>query len=255
MLERRVDAASGAEILCFAEYAWFELAALVPDRDPMVQVELLQRHLAPTRSAICEMASSKGVTIVSPGFVELTDRGPTKRTWVCSPDRLQIQDKVHLTAWEKEHGFVHGTTTAVFDHDGIRFGVAICYDVEFPNQIRGLTSAGAEMILVPSCTDTLAAFTRVNLASRARALENQIPVGVAPLTGGHASSEFVSENHGVAGLFVPPDVGLPDDGVVASGDGDGWLLVDVDLPAVAGARDSGHVSVRKDWTVPYDTLG
>jgi predicted amidohydrolase len=107
------------------------------------------------------------------------------------------------------------------------------------------------MVLVPSCTETPAGFTRVQVSCRARALENQIPVGQAPLTGGHPYSEFVWAGVGVAGMFVQPDVGLPSDGVLAMGDGEGWLVCEVDLPAIARARHLGHVSVREDWPEPF----
>ena len=62
-------------------------------------------------------------------------------------------------------------------------GIAICYDIEFPLIAHAMARAGAELILAPSCTDTIAGANRVHVGARARALENQVYVAVAPTVG------------------------------------------------------------------------
>lgn len=114
---RRVEmaTAAGAEILCFAEYGAFELASLCPGLPPMEQVEAVQRWLPDYRELFRALAVAHGVTIVGPGFIEATDRGLVKRVWVCGRDgSVSVQDKIHLTAWEKRAGLVNGESIGVF---------------------------------------------------------------------------------------------------------------------------------------------
>lgn len=62
---------------------------------------------------------------------------------------------------------------AVFEADGVRIGLLICYDGGFPETSRVLTLAGADLILLPTNwppgAETMAAF-----ACNARAMENAV---------------------------------------------------------------------------------
>ena len=106
------------------------------------------------------------------------------------------------------------------DIGSARIGIAICYDVEFPLIARALVEAGAEVILAPSCTDTVHGYWRVRVGAQARALENQCVVVQAPLVGAVDWSPAVDMNRGAAGVFGPPDLGFPEDGVIAQGEMD-----------------------------------
>ena len=56
--------------------------------------------------------------------------------------------KTHLTAGE--HLFEPGTDYQTFDVSGIRCGINICYDTNFPAAARAVASQGARVLLVPS---------------------------------------------------------------------------------------------------------
>lgn len=76
------------------------------------------------------------------------------------------QDKLQLTGFEKKTGVIDaGDALKVFDIDGLRVGVAICYDSEFPLPVRAQYEAGARLRVVPSCTDTAAGATRVRVGA------------------------------------------------------------------------------------------
>ena len=78
-----------------------------------------------------------------------------------------------MTRFESERWGVHASDAApVIETDLGVVGVAICYDSEFPLIVRRQVEAGAELILVPSCTDTMAGYHRVALSCRARAGES-----------------------------------------------------------------------------------
>src|SRR5690606_7258805 len=126
------------------------------------------------------------------------------------------QDKLQMTRFEAERwGIAGGDAIRLFDTPLGRLGVAICYDAEFPLLVRTMAAAGADVILVPSCTDTLAGYWRVRIGAQARALENQCFVVQAPTVGDAPWSAAIDENHGAAGIFGPPDREVTGDGVIA----------------------------------------
>jgi predicted amidohydrolase len=135
--------------------------------------------------------------------------------------------------------------------------IVICYDVEFPLIARRLVERGAEIILVPSCTDTLAGHHRVTIGARARALENQCYVVQSATVGMAPWSLALDENHGVAAAFSPVDRGFPDDGVIVQGelDGPGWVYADLDVAALARARRDGQVRNFADFSLPAHLTG
>ena len=72
-----------------------------------------------------------------------------------------------------EQNVACGNELCIFDVPGVgRFGLAICYDMWFPELVRSLTIGGAEVILHPSMTNTLDRDVEVAIA-RATAAVNQ----------------------------------------------------------------------------------
>jgi predicted amidohydrolase len=56
--------------------------------------------------------------------------------------------KTHLPAGERL--FEPGTAYPTFDLHGLRFGINICYDTNFPEAANAVASRGARLLLVPS---------------------------------------------------------------------------------------------------------
>ena len=56
--------------------------------------------------------------------------------------------KTHLT--DGERLFEPGTDYPTFDLHGLRFGINICYDTNFPEAANAVASQGATLLLVPS---------------------------------------------------------------------------------------------------------
>jgi predicted amidohydrolase len=173
------------------------------------------------------------------------------RAWLFGPDGLiGTQDKLILTPWERRDLHMSpGQGLTLFDTALGRIGVLICYDSEFPLLARALVEGGGDMILVPSCTDLPAGQTRVRQSCRARAIEGQCLIVQAPLVGQVRGCEVVDISTGRAGLFVPPDHGLPADGILAQGDTDqaGAVVAQVDLAAIGAARRDGQVGNFAHW--------
>lgn len=67
-----------------------------------------------------------------------------------------------------------GTWSTVFDTEFCKVGVAICYDVRFPELIRRMTLEGASLIVLPAAFNMTTGPAHWDLTMRARALDNQI---------------------------------------------------------------------------------
>ncbi len=248
-------AGQGARLLLFPEYGAMELASLLSanlQADLRGQIAALQELLPAFLARYAFLAQRHGVSIVAPSIPVLQDGAFVNRAHVFAPDgSLAWQDKRQMTRFEREEWIITGgTELRIFDTGlGCRFGLAICYDVEFPLIARALAEAGADLVLAPSCTDTLAGLHRVHVGARARALESQIYVAVAQTVGEAPWSPALDVNRGLAAIYATPDRGFPDDGILARGEIDqpGWVYADLDIAALAAARANAQVFTRQDW--------
>ncbi len=249
-------AKGGADLLLFPEYGAMELTALLgPDDQGDLGREIagMQALLPGFLETHADLARRHRLHIVASSFpVRQPDGRYRNRVHVFGPDgAMAAQDKIVMTRFEREEWDITGGTDglAVIDTGFARLGIAICYDVEFPLIARALVEAGAEVILAPSCTDTLAGYHRVWVGARSRALENQCIVAVSPTVGSAPWSLALDENRGRAGIFSAPDRGLPEDGILAAGDLDqpGWVAATVDLDTIACVRREGQVLNHRDW--------
>lgn len=88
--------------------------------------------------------------------------------------------KVHTCAFSLEALLEGGKEFKVCNFEGIRLGVMICYDREFPESSRVLMLKGAEIILIPNACDMNPA--RLNQLC-ARAFENMTGIAMANYPG------------------------------------------------------------------------
>lgn len=246
-------AEQGAELLIFPEYAGIE-AALIgqpQDQEPKAWVQAMCDAADRWDKLHSDSAQKYDVHILAGSLCKETPQGPVNTAPLCSPTG-QVVDcpKLIPTPYERDDmGIVGGETLAVIDTALGRLAVLICYDSEFPLLARAALEAGADMILVPSCTEFLAGQTRVRQSCRARAIEGQCLVVQSPLVGAVRDCVIVDQNTGRTGVFGPPDHGLPQDGILSQGDTDveGWLYCDVDLAAISAPRTSGQVGNYRHW--------
>lgn len=255
LCQQAVD--QSADLLLLPEYAGLVLSGQLPaeQRSDLLSSIAEIQPLVQRWFALCEGLAREWQIHLQPGTMPVAHGGGYRnRAWLFGPSGcLGYQDKLIMTRFEREHWCIQGGTgLRTFDTALGRLGILICYDCEFPLLARQLSEAGADLILVPSCTDTEAGYHRVRIGSQARALENQIAMLQSPTVGLAPWSPALDENHGRAGLFVPPDHGMPSDGVAAISEhlcpsASQWLIADLDLQAVAGVRRNGQVFTRRDW--------
>jgi len=244
--------AGGAELLVLPEYASVAAAA-----DPAGSCDVtaeLDRACAASAALLDAMraVARRHRLWLLPGSLPVRMGGITRNhAPLIAPDgRMAMQEKRVMTRFEHESWKISpGAPPSVFETPWGNLGIAICYDVEFPALVRAQVAAGAWLILVPCCTDTIAGFNRVRLAARARALENQCFVALAPTVGEAPWSAALDCNRGYAAVFGPVDRGFPEDGVLARGalDQPGLVYATLDPARLDAVRAEGAVRNHRDW--------
>ncbi|MCW8282398.1 MULTISPECIES: carbon-nitrogen hydrolase family protein [Agrobacterium] len=249
----------GAELLLLPEYSAMTLTGQLPPdirSDLHRSIEEIQ-PMIPSWVELCEELARQHQILFQPGSAPVKDPDGKfrNRAWLFGPDGLiGYQDKQIMTRFEREQWNIHAGVEGLkaFETPIGRLGILICYDNEFPMLGRRLAELGVELVLAPSCTDTLAGAYRVRIGAQARALENQYAVLSSPTAGEAPWSPAVDENRGRAALYVPSDYGMPASGITAESESDAvtqssLLIADIDLAAVARLRTEGQVATRRDW--------
>lgn len=132
-----------------------------------------------------------------------------------------IYRKSHLYGDYERHLFAPEPPAArIVEHGGLKIGILICYDVEFPENVRRLAQAGAELVAVPTA---LPASGHSELIARkmipVRAFENQVFVAYVNHCG--ADNRFA-----YAGLST---VAAPDGTLLAEADDKSETLLTADI--------------------------
>lgn len=247
-------AAQGARLAVFPEYGAMELASLDARvaGDLVASLDFVSGLLPRVDALHAELARAHGLYILaaSAPFRRADGRCVNRARLFGPSGAMGWQDKRMMTRFEAEQwGVSPGEELSLFETALGRIGIAICYDSEFPLIARALAGAGADLLLLPSCTDTVHGYWRVRHGAAARALENQLVVVQAPTVGEAAWSPAVDVNRGAAGVFAPPDGMFPADGVVALGEADVpcWVYARIDPGQARALRAGGAVLNHRDW--------
>jgi predicted amidohydrolase len=256
-----VDAAKaqGVNLLVFPEYFSMELASLFGKEvysSLSLQLISLQTLHKDFFEFFQELARHNQCYIQAGTFPVAIETGVyINRAYLFYPDgTVDFQDKLVMTRFEKEQWLISpGDDLKVFETEFGIIAINICYDSEFPLIARKQVEMGANLILVPSCTDTIAGFHRVKIGCQARALENQCYVAQACLVGNAEWSEAVDVNIGVGGIYTPVDRGFPQDGILISGEMNAvqWVIGELDLSACTKVREQGQVLNYQDWPLQF----
>lgn len=242
----------GAEIVVFPEYFCLEMASWQPDSvrgDFAASFAALQEAWPHWQQWYQGFARQFKLWICAGTFLLATGDGRyLNRALLVSPEgKIFWQDKLQLTGFEKNSQIiVPGKELKVWETSGLHTGIAVCYDCEFPLQVRAQREAGAQLLLVPSCTDTAAGASRVRTGCLARALENRMLVACATTAGALPWSPALDTNTGEAAIILPMDIGLPADGLAAQTQGsEHWATARIDIATLN--NPFAQVAIDRDW--------
>lgn len=126
---------------------------------------------------ICSVAKAYSVGVVATTFSK-GEFKPQNTAFVIDKtgEVIMKYSKVHTCDFADEAALESGKEFKVCDFHGIKLGLMICYDREYPESARVLMLKGAEIILVPNDCESMK--SRVQALST-RAYENMVGVAMA----------------------------------------------------------------------------
>ncbi len=144
--------AAGAELVCFAELGFDPFWPQEPATgDPR---ELAEPVPGPTTDAFAAKAKELGLVVVLNLFERDADGAFDSSPVIDSDGQLLgVTRMIHITdypCFHEQSWYTPGDRGApVYETSVGRIGVAICYDRHYPEYLRALALAGAELVVVP----------------------------------------------------------------------------------------------------------
>ena len=192
-----------------------------------------------TVSRLRKLAKEHSIAIIG-SFRERHDPKPTNTAVAVSQtgEILATYAKIHLISPGREdEAYSPGTRLGLFSLDGARLGLALCYDLRFPEIFRLYRQKGVHAVIVPAAWPQNR-LRHWELFIQARAVENQMYVvgintsGTTPVDT-YAGGSMTADPHG--------------DIIARAGSGEELLYYEIDPARADSARHDFPVeSDRKD---------
>lgn len=201
-------AESGAQLVVLPENF-----AFMGEHDREMQTLSERPGDGPLQNFLSKMAKRLGVWLVGGTIpMEASNGAKMRATCLIFNDRgeqVARYDKIHLfdvqlmendEYYEESNTIEPGTQALVLDTPFGRVGVAVCYDLRFPELFRKLLDLGAEILVVPSAFTAITGNAHWEILVRARAIENLAFVIAAAQGGYHLNGR---ETHGHSMIVDP----------------------------------------------------
>ena len=141
--------------------------------------------------------------------------------------------KTHLYGSYEKKYFKPGDSLIISKLEDLKIGILICYDVEFPEAVRTLVYAGADLIAVP--TALMEDYCRVaNHVVPTRAYESGVFVAYVNRCGIEGDTVYCGRS-----CLVGPD----GRDILRAGQSEELLIANVDKQAIAEAREANPVLI------------
>nr|WP_315457235.1 carbon-nitrogen hydrolase family protein [uncultured Sphingorhabdus sp.] len=251
MTRAMTSAGEGGAIMYFAPEMSVMLNRNRGEARPLVTSEAASPFLAP----ICECARENGMW-VHLGSMAVDHEGGklANRSLLIGPegDVRARYDKIHLfdvslasgENWRESSAYAAGTQPIMVDTPLGLMGLAICYDMRFPDLFSAYAKAGVRVLALPSAFTVPTGEAHWHSLLRARAIESGSFVIAAAQCGLHADGR---ETFGHSLVVDPWGRILLDMGSVP-----GLAFVDLDLTQIAAVR--AQIPVHANRQVISDPL-
>ena len=211
----------------------------------------------PVFAAASELARDLAIWLhVGSTAVATGDERAANRAALFSPagERVASYDKIHMfdvdldngESWRESAIYDAGEDAVVVHGPGAPLGLAICYDLRFPDLFRAQALAGAEMLTCPACFTRQTGEAHWHALLRARAIENGAYMVAAAQGGLHEDGR---ETYGHSLVFDPW-------GRLAgelAHDEPGVLVCDIDPGSVAATRRKiPNLANERDFSVTIE---
>jgi nitrilase len=191
-------AAAGAQLVALPEY--FPLIGAT-DADRLAAREVDGE--GPIQSFLAQTARQHGLWLIG-GSIPLMAEDPAKLRNSClvfdpRGQRVARYDKIHLfgfnkgeEAYDESATIERGDDVVAFDSPLGRIGIAICYDLRFPELFRAI--GNVDLLVLPAAFTETTGRAHWELLLRARAVENQCYVLAAAQGGQHPNGRMTHGN-------------------------------------------------------------
>ena len=189
----------------------------------------------PLTEELSALAREHAVWLVPGTVFERAGDGRIHNTALAfSPEGELVARYRKVFPWQPHEDCAPGDRFVTFDIPDIgRFGLAICYDGNFPEAFRQLAWMGAEVVLQPTLTTTSDRTAELVLA-RANAIANQLyVVNLNAATPAGLGRSLVVDPEGIVR--------------VQAGEGEELVTDVIDVDAVTRVREHGLAGVSRMW--------
>ena len=191
----------------------------------------------PIFQAVQKIARDTGVAVVY-GYPEIAPAQPYNSVQVVdrTGESLANYRKTHLYGFDRELFTPGSRWIQQFELDGITCGLLICYDVEFPENVRAHADAGTEWLIVPTGLMEPWEFVATHIVPT-RAYESQLFISYVNRSGVENDLTYC----GLSCTIAPDTTELQ-----RAGRGEELLIAQIDPTAVATSRAvNTHLSDRR----------
>jgi nitrilase len=228
--------------------------AIMPMREGDRLAVVEKDGAGPIQDFLCEQAREHHIWLVG-GTIPLQARQRSKVRAAClliddQGARIARYDKIHLfdvklqtgEQYLESGGIEAGDEIVVVDTPLGRLGLAVCYDLRFPELFRRMLDEGAEIVTLPSAFTAVTGKAHWEVLLRARAIENLVFVVAPGQAGRHINGRETYGDSMIVGPWGEVLARLPR--------GPGFVVADIDrehmqrvrsaLPSI-DHRKSSHV--------------
>lgn len=181
----------------------------------------------PSARRAAEIAARHDIAIVL-GYPEAADGVVYNAALCLGPDGDVVANhrKLGLSGTDEQATYAHGDSITLFELDGHRIGVLVCYDVEFPELVRAGARAGATVFAVPTALVTRWPVVADKMIPT-RALENGVYIAYTNYAGREEAFDYLGSS-----CIVGPD----GEDVARAGTGEELVLATVNPERVRSTR-------------------
>nr|WP_174523581.1 carbon-nitrogen hydrolase family protein [Smaragdicoccus niigatensis] len=225
-------AAAGAQILITPEMSatGYNIGSLIAQLAEPTDGSIFQ--------AVADVARRNGIAVVY-GFPESNgDRLPYNSIQVVDGDGKSVTTyrKTHLFGSDRTYFTPGDRWIEQFELDGVRCGLLICYDVEFPENVRAHADSGTELLIVPTGLMDPYGHVATHMVPT-RAYESQLFIAYVNRVGTEGELTYC----GLSCAIAPDGTEL-----ARAGRGEELLVVDIDPGQLAKSRaENTHLDDRR----------
>ncbi len=208
----------------------------------------------PLQQFLSQQANQHGITVVGGSIPLVGDDGRHYRNTLQVYDKtgqcVASYDKIHLfdvtlpdadESYQESAVIQPGHEVVVVEVGGVKLGLAICYDLRFPELFRLLVDQGAEVLVLPSAFTLATGRAHWHPLIRARAIENMCYM-IASAQGGYHVNGRETFGHS---LICDPWGNVLDE----IDSGSGYALAEINLQRQSTMRERFPVLEHRQFFV------